>query len=193
MAGAQNLQFNNFTGGQASIFPLNAMPPKYSMRMQNCHITGRGSIGKVPGYEKVNANSINLPLTNGFEFRKSDGTTIMLAAGSGNIYKHEANGSLTAIKQGLGPGANVSFTSINDICIMANGVDAPMKYDGAAVSALGGTPPAKGSIPHVHKGRVWLLDKDAMMAYYSALDAPEDWTTAQNAGYIDFKFMVTSS
>lgn len=47
------------------------------------------------------------------------------------------------------------------------------------------------SAPHVHKGRMWLIDSNnKMTTYYSALDNPHDLTTADNAGYIDFTLVM---
>ncbi len=186
---ANIVRISDFTGGEASIFPLTRMPAKYSTLLQNCYIAENGKITSVPGYQKVNTNSCGMQLTSGFEFRKSDGSIIILAAGGGNIYKVDG-AALTVIKNGLAA-AKVSFASINDTCIMSNGVDAPMKYDGVNVTGLGGTPPATAFKAHVYKGRVWMIEKThKLLATYSALDAPEDYTSANNAGYIDFNFVL---
>lgn len=137
------------------------------------------------GYAKVNATSCGVALTSGHEFRKTDGTVIILAAGGGSIFKL-TSGELSAIKTGLDVNAKVYFASMNNLCIMCNGVDAPLKYDGTTVSALGGTPPATAFKPHVHKGRVWFIERNnKMLASHSALNNPE----AQE-GFIDFKYVL---
>lgn len=182
--------WGDLTGGEAHIYPISAMPPKYSTLLQNFHITEKGGIGKIPGYTKVNSTTVSSELTYGYEFRKSNGTVITLVAGGGKIYKVDG-GSLTAIKTGLDTSAIVDFAQMNDICIMVNGVDAPMKYDGTTVSALGGSPPATAYKVHVHKRRVWMLEKaDRVKATHSALNNPEDYTTGGDAGYIDFAFVI---
>lgn len=186
------LRLNNFTGGEAAIFPVGAMPPKFSMKMQNCHISPRGGIINLPGYAKVNTTPLSgVMLQSGSEFRKSDGSVQLLCAGGGNIYKVDGN-SLTAIKTGLDASAKVSLgAAMNDIKIMCNGVNPMMKYDGTTVSNLGGTPPATGFKAHIHKGRVWIIERaNKLLATYSALNNPEDYTTANNAGYFDFRFVI---
>ncbi len=72
---------------------------------------------------------------------------------------------------------------------MCNGVDAVMKYDGTTVSALGGSPPAGAHKVHVHKGRVWLLEKDKMKASFSSLNTPEEWSGG-SSGSIEFKYIL---
>ena len=185
------IRLADFTGGEASIFPVSRMPSKYSTLLQNCHLSEHASIEKIPGYVKVNAASSGITFSNGYQFRKSDGTEFILVSGGGSIFKVVGD-TLVAIKTGLNTSARVSYATMNDLCIMVNGVDAPMKFDGTTVSALGGTPPATAFKVHVHKGRVWMLEKtDRLLASHSALNNPEDYTTASNAGYIDFKFVLT--
>lgn len=179
----------DFSGGEA-IFPVGLMPSKYSVKMQNCHVSERGGVMKIPGYAKVNTVAAPTTLSSGFRYKKSDGTVFDLVAGGGSIYKKNGT-ALTAIKTGLDASAKVSFTQMNDICIMVNGVDAPMKFDGTTVSNLGGTPPATAFRAHVHKGRVWMPERtNKLLATHSALNNPEDYTTATNAGYIDFKYVL---
>src|SRR4030066_320437 len=102
--------------GEASIFPMSAMPPRYALKMQNVYISENGGV---------------------------------------------------------------------------KGVDAPMKNDMSAVANLGGSPPATAFKAHVHKGRVWMIERlNKLLATYSALNNPEDYTTANNAGYMDFKFLL---
>ncbi len=189
MGEASPHRIRDVSGGEAFIYPYTAMPAKYSLLLQNCHISDHGSIVKIPGYAKVNADAVEEALSTGFEFKKSNGTTQILAAGGGKIFKVDGT-SLTAIKTGLDTGANVSFAMMNDICLMGNGVNTPMKHDGTTVSALGGTPPATAFKFHVHKNRVWVLERsNKLLATHSALNDPEDYTGA-GSGYIDFKFVL---
>jgi len=185
------MRIGNLTGGEAATFSPAAMPVKYSMLLQNCHVSQRGGIAKIPGYQKVNSTDVGVVLQSGYEFRKTDGTTEILVAGGGNIYKVDTGNELTAIKTGLDATAKVRFATMNDICIICNGVDPPMKYDGTTVSTLGGSPPATAFKAHVHKGRVWMIERtNRMLATHSALNNPEDYTTSGDAGYIDFKYVL---
>lgn len=188
---ARPIRISDFTGGEASIFPITRMPPKYSELFQNCHVSERGTVAKIPGYIKVNTTAVAQSLTSGFEFRKTDGTIIILVAGGGKIYKKLITGELSEVHTGLDVNAKVYFIAMNNLCIICNGVNAPLKYDGTTVSALGGTPPSTSYKPHVHKGRVWMLERtNKMLASHSALNNPEDYTTVNDAGYIDFKYVL---
>src|SRR4030065_270914 len=179
--------------GEASIFPMSAMPPRYALKMQNVYISENGGVKNVPGYAKINTSSAGAQLLSGFEFKKTDGSAQILTAGGGNIYKLDTGNVLTAIKTGLNTDAEARFTVMNNLCIMVNGVDAPMKNDMSAVANLGGSPPATAFKAHVHKGRVWMIERlNKLLATYSALNNPEDYTTANNAGYMDFKFLSQS-
>ena len=190
MAKVIPLSIMDVSGGEASSFPAGNMPPKYATILQNWYPGINGLISKIPGYVAINAAAAAEAFNNSFEYIKSDGTTQKLVAGGGKIYTSSGT-SLTAIKTGLDVSAKVRFAQINDIVLMGNGVNPPMKYDGSSVSTLGGTPPDTGFKPHVHKNRVWWLDKtDKMVAYHSALNAPEDYTTEGSAGYLDFKYVL---
>lgn len=183
---------NNFSGGENYLYPALSMPPKFSTKMQNCHISPRGGIAKIPGFVKVNAVPVAEALTSGFEYLKSTGTSKKLVSGGGKIYTIANDGTTAEIKSGLDPLAINWFSQFADLTIIMNGVNAPMKYDGVNVAALGGQKP--GTIlkkSHAHKGRLWAVDAtDKMTAFHSALNNPDDWTTADNAGYIDFRYVL---
>jgi hypothetical protein len=183
---------SGFSGGENYLFPSLTMPPKFSARMMNCHVSPRGGVAKIPGYVKVNAVAVAETLSSGCEFRTSSGTIKLLVAGQGSIYTLGGDNELDSIKTGLDATVPIWFAQFADLAIIMNGVDVPMKYDGANVAALGGQ--KENTLlkkPHVHKGRVWAIDAtDKMSAFHSALNDPEDWTTAENAGYIDFRFVL---
>lgn len=186
------IQLQFLTGGEASIYPIFAMPAKYSMLMQNCHISSRGGVEKIPGYAKLNANTCGVNLTNGFEFRKTAGTRIILCSGGGKIFKlNESTGALTEVKGSLSSTSRVRYAAMNDLCIAVNGVDAPLKSsDGTTWATLGGSPPSTAFKAHVHKGRVWFLERtNKMLATCTSLNNPEE-STGGTSGYIDFKYVL---
>ena len=59
-------RLNNFSGGENQLYPSVAMPSKFSARLQNCHISDRGGIAKIPGYEKVNTAAVAETISTGF-------------------------------------------------------------------------------------------------------------------------------
>lgn len=189
-ARGQPLEIVDFSGGEASVFPVTKMPPRYSLLLQNAYITERGGVGKIPGYTKVNTASCGVSLKSGYEFVLSNGTTQKLVAGGGKIFR-VAGDVLTEIYTGLDTDATVRFSTIKDLCIMTNGVNAHLKYDGTTVSVLGGSWPSTVFKTHVHKARLWAIERaNRMMATHSVLNNPEDCTTSGDAGYIDFRYVL---
>jgi|TARA_Y100000310_G_scaffold273647_1_gene289224 hypothetical protein len=52
-------------------------------------------------------------------------------------------------------------------------------------------PPKTSFFPHVHQNRMWWLERaNTMKVTYSKLDTPDDYETASDAGYMDFKFIL---
>lgn len=141
LALAQPLRFGQFSGGESAIFPPTMMKPQYALLLENVYITDAGGVGKIPGYVRQNAESCGVSLTSGYEFKQVNGTTTILVAGGGSIFRWTGT-TLTPIKTGLDPDAVVRFNTFKDLCIMTNGVEADgvLKYDGTTVSALGVTP-----------------------------------------------------
>jgi hypothetical protein len=185
------LQVKDFSGGETSLYPYMTMPPKYAVKLQNCHVSETGGLAKIEGYSRLNINRLDQTIKTGFEFKQNNGTTTILAAGGGKVFTLNGN-TLNDLKTGLNTTAKVWFAQMHNTVLFGNGVDAPMKYDGTTVSNVGGLPTGTMFIkPHVHAGRVWWTDGvNRMMAYCSALQATDDYTTAQNAGYIDFNFVL---
>lgn len=126
-------------------------------------------------------------ITGGVEFVRSNGTrTVVFGADDGAVYKYNGNGTSTAIITGLTTGTKWYFATYNDKLIFCNRADAPRKWDGTTVSLLGGSPPAKGGPVAVHGNRVHFLDGTTKSRWtWSALNAEEDYTTANNAGFAD--------
>ncbi len=184
---------SDFTGGEASKFPLLGMPPKFSLKMQNCHLSPRGAPAKINGDRKVNnVAETGIIFKNGFKFVKTDGTVYYLVAGGGKIFRMDPSANtLTVIHSGLNATAKVRFSTINDICIMTNGVDVPLKTaDAATVSVLGGTPPATSFKTIVHGGHVWHIERNnRLLATASDLNSPEVYAGG-TAGVLDFKFIL---
>lgn len=187
----RQIRLADFSGGESAMFPAFHMPTRYSELLQNMHISERGTIKKIPGYHAINSQPVSEALQTGFEYRIASGTTQLLAAGGGGLFI--VGTTLTQIQSNMNTHARVFFTQMNDLCLMANGIsaDGPKKWDGTILSNLGGTPPATAFKMHAHRGRVWAIERqNKMMASHSALNNPEDWTTANNAGYIDFRYVL---
>ena len=180
------IRLSDFTGGEAAIFPTLSTPPKYSMLLQNCHISEHGGIARIPGYTRVNSASCGVELRNGHEFVKTDGTKVILVAGGGKIFK-VVGGALTEVKTGLNVAEKVRFMTMKNTVFAFNGVDAPIKSaDGTTWVAAGAGIPATTFMGLVHKGRAWYISRaNKLLANHSAINDPE---TAE--GYIDFQYVL---
>lgn len=182
-AGTSYLTIGDFTGGEAFIYPLTAMPAKCSLLMQNCFVSERGSLCRVPGYVRINSNQLSNPIVSGFHFLKKDGTSQYLVASGGKLYKLY-QGEFVEIYSGLSTSSKVRFSNFGDNCIITDGVNTPLKYDGSNFTQL---TDYSGTCfkSHVHKGRLWFIDSaDTMIAYHSELMSPA------KEGYIDFKYVL---
>lgn len=87
---------------------------------------------------------------------------------------------------GLSVSAAASFTNFQGNLaginlIMANGVDAPRRYDGSTAQVLAGAP-ATGNFVEQHDNRCYMAVGNIVK--YSGLRKPEDWVTAKEAGEI---------
>lgn len=178
---------SDFTGGETAIHsPF--MNPKYSLKLQNMHLGRNASIRQIPGYSVTNpaVPIAGVVTKNGHHFVKADGTSVILAAGGGKIFKQ--NGAQwTEVKTGLDANAKIRFCTAGNLCIATNGVDAPLKSsDGTTWGALGGTPPATAFKCVQHKGRLWFIERtNKMLASHTGLNTPE---VAE--GYIDFQYVL---
>lgn len=182
------LSLSDLTGGEASIYPISKWPIKYSELLQNCWVNDRNNIAKVPGYSKTNSTTVSTVLDSGHEFLKTDGTSILLASGEGKIFKFDVGAGEfgAAVKSGLSA-TPINYTTFSDNCIVCNGVDAPLKTtDGSTYVSLGAGFPVTAFKAHVHKGRVWFLERtNKMRASFTALN---DISTIQ--GYYDFQYIL---
>lgn len=104
----------------------------------------QGALASRPGYSSLTTASIGSATawTGFYQFRKSSKVDYYLGGTSdGKIYQYVSNG-YTQLYTGLTTGVNVrwSFDKLNDICVMVNGNEAPLKWTGTGSAAsLGGT------------------------------------------------------
>jgi len=83
---------------------------------------------------------------------------------------------------GMTAGAEYTFTTLKDILVIANGIDAPRKWDGTTVSLLGGTPPVLDCVV-THQNRVWGVEAGTSRVRFSDILDPETWGALN---FIDF-------
>lgn len=177
------LGFNQFEHSQF-------LAPGETQSAQNMDI-GDGNLSVCKGFSR----HISMPIGSGiktlmvFYKNNTDGTvtSYLLASTSDTLYYWNGT-SWVVVKTGLTSGY---FEYINyqknmtDLIIMTNGSEAVLKWDGATISNLAGTPPKFTSIS-LHYERVWgtgIKDNPNQVAYSASLN-PENWTQSINSGGI---------
>lgn len=183
----------------AQIFPLGApvrgiddtsslanMDPLYAIDMMNL-FPEAGSLRVRHGYqlhaENMTANGKTI-----MTFNAPGGTTEIFCATDDGIYDVTSETSAPSIVHALTDGY-VSWTMFSNIAghwlIGCNGVDAPFIYDGTTWDSFVNdpAPSAPGEIltgtvlvedliaVHVHKNRLWFIEKDTLSAWYLNLNA----------------------
>lgn len=97
----------------------------------------------------------------------------------------DGEASVTSILSGMTVGAEYTFTTLKDILIIANGKDAPRRWDAvdASPTLLGGSPPVLDSVV-THQNRVWGIDgNNKSRVRFSDIYDPETWSALN---FIDF-------
>ncbi len=191
---------DDFTKGEASIFPIFRFKRGFSVKLENCHISKKGGISKNPGYTKVNTVAVaDSTFMSGVEYRRTNGTVERIVVGGGKVYK-EVSGVMTALQTIAGADftcnstAVADYAQLNDILVMCNGVDAPWYYDGTNCDSYTNhgslnPPPATTDRVHSHGGHIHFLSKDEMTDVLSDLNDGTE-TTGTGAGTIEFKLIL---
>lgn len=118
-----------------------------------------------------------------------DGTSKILAKEGTAVYDITGGNWSTAITghPALGDADEVHFAMLRNLLVMVSeeaSPIAPQKWTGSGTFAnLSGSPPL-GKYICVHAGRLFIActASDPSRVYYSAINAPEDWSTTNDAG-----------
>lgn len=81
MARNSKIAVENLAGGELTSAPLLSTPPQYSRLLQNFYINSEGHIKKIPGWSSVSNELDNIRILTGVDFKKSDGTSVILVGG----------------------------------------------------------------------------------------------------------------
>jgi hypothetical protein len=192
------IQVDRFRGGETSRHGLHGMSPGMSHLLENCYNTENETVRKVPGYIHRYATN-NDYCQSAYEFIKLDGTVLRMAsyADSTTGYGwYDWNGTLHG---GGGVTWTVSdfppsYATMIDSCWMVTTeLSTLFRYSGIGSIAFY-TPTGFPTAPfklHVHKNRMWCLDKDnRLQAKFSALGDPLDWSTPSDAGFLDLQTVI---
>ena len=164
----------------------------YSLRrnqltlLENVDRNESGALTTRFGYAKLNTDVVvpaggDDTIRSIYEYRKTDGTNLVIINAGNSLYKF-VSPNFTLIGTVTTADKRFSWTSMNNLLIGCNGVDDPIKYDGTTLAALGGTPPTGPSVVAYYREHIFFA-KDLTL-HYSAINAPEDYTTVGDAGSV---------
>jgi hypothetical protein len=195
-------QITQFSVSAPGFFGLNTadspvdLSPNFALTATNCVIDKSGRIASRKGWKKVNS-SLNTDLGSGDvecigELIENDGTTTVLCAGNGYLFKLSGS-SLTTLTYGGGGAAptisadNWTFCQLSGVGIFwQRGYD-PLIYDPAVSTTtfrrLSEKASSSGTINQCHVaisayGRIWCADNgtDKQTVAFSDLLTPHIWT-----------------
>lgn len=164
MARNGKIAIENLAGGELTSAPLLSTPPQYSRLLQNFYINSEGHIKKVPGWSPVSQAVTGARLLTGIDFKKSDGSSLILAGGRTVSFAASkslaSNGITSRLVTFTGTGTNdlTTNTSFSGSGVavftieVAQGYAAPQydiwrwKKDSGAWNYFGGTDPLPATI-----------------------------------------------
>jgi len=139
---------------------------------------------KMHGYSRLGTTDMGGKVTGLADY--AEGTLMMASCADGKFYTY--NGTDWAVEGGARATGNDTDTDTRwsfamyygdttaaNLLVGANGIDAPVKFNGTDVTALGGSPPSTGKFPTAFAGRLWMAQGDTL--FYSATNDCEVWTT----------------
>ena len=174
---AKTYRLNNLSGGINSVSEINALASfdyngagvqAEAEDIENFIPLNRGGQSKTTGfslyYNTASANKI----TGLYRYIQSGGTSLFLYSQTTKVYKLVA-GTPTDIGATIDSGAYTHFETALDKCIICDGVNTPVTYDGASVASLGGTPPSGARQSLWYQNRLWIFSASSnpSLVYYS--------------------------
>jgi hypothetical protein len=189
----QIFSVSNATGGLNLRASERSLLPQEALDLMNVELTKNGGVLKCNGY--INANLVAIAgspkITGMYQYIKANGNKHLLITAGTGLYTLGNDGSLTQVFSGLADETPCFFATFNDVCIIVNGINHPMVFDGFTVTNLpnwasietGGYP----SLVEVWKNRLWLSGNPVKpyRLYWSEPGNPGGWNTANGAGTVD--------
>jgi hypothetical protein len=197
----QTFQFFENTGGMNLRFNDLTLASGEAEEITNLHATTQGSWSSSNvGYIHLNSTALASGATVNalYDYTTLGGTTYLMAVAGDTLYTFEPSlGTSTALTSSLTADQHMNFVTFKGLLIGCNGVDSPIKWDGAnPVSSLDGWPPTIAgitpgtpAISEIFANRlVFSGDSDnPSMIYISELENAENFTPgigATSAGAI---------
>lgn len=168
-------------GGWDTESPLADMPPQNAIMLVNW-IPRAGYVEARRGFEQQ-VSGTSAPVESLVAWRGDASGDKLLACAGSDIYDVTTAGALGSALWGSATSArwdSVNFANdAGAFAIMANGADAPLRYDGAAVTALTITgssgpitlDPTDLRAPMVHKRRIWMIETGTLRTWFLPVNA----------------------
>lgn len=127
----------------------------------------RGGLSKAFGFSLYKNCGTGI-VTGMHRYLKSDGTSLFLVSHGNTLYKLVA-GTLTSVSTALQNNAYTDFTNATDLCVICDGTNTPLRFNGTTVSTLGGSPPSGAQQSIFYKNRLWMFSatSNPSLLYYS--------------------------
>lgn len=167
---------------------LFALQPDQCTVLNNLDTTFSGQAKTRPASIKLHSAAIVPGAGDGeirslFQLNQKNGNRFLLCNAGNGIYLFNW-GTLSWSLLGTVAVSNERFqwAQLADLAVGVSPSNAPVKYDGVNLLALGGHPPANGTAIINYRNRLYIA-KDLTL-YYTNSGSPETWTAA-DAGWID--------
>jgi len=176
----QILELKDFSGGLNIKSADFLVKDNQATERLNCHSDETGAVVKRNGRQYLNSAEIvaGKGIYGLYKFYKSPNLSYFLAGCNTDLYLWSGTAWGT-LSQTLTVNSRFDFATydVSNICLICNGVNAPMTYDGASVSAMGGSPPATMAAVIIHRNRAFAYTPNSSYLYCSALGNMESWDT----------------
>ncbi len=173
----QNWGIRDFTAGLIDGVDDNLLPDNASRNCQNFISRIVGKMKKRPGQARLNAVALGGFIQGLFPYYYGAAPTRRLvAAYNGSVgYYNAATDAFVEINAGLNASAPVFFEACVNYMVACNGINAPWKWDGTAVTALDNAP-ADAQFPVLHKEQLFVVPtSEPSTLYWSDFFQPEVW------------------
>lgn len=125
-----------------------------------------------------------------FPWTRNNGTQFIFANYGTTIYSMNVASGWTAVKNSVATDSIMQGAGLNDVAVLvASGIAPQVSTAGSTLADLGGTPPSLAKFVTVYSSKMWLAGdpNNASRVDFSASNDPEDYTTADNAGYVEIE------
>lgn len=158
---------------------------------KNVEIYKNRGVTRQNGNIKLYEHAAKSPVRGLFAYKDNDAELIFFNCENGNVYCYNATSNeLKTIYQGFSCVYEPTYTRFLTGVAISNGVEPPVYFDykiheTAVTCGTKGAngEPLKGLAMASYKSRLWLASGGTL--YFSALGRYNDWTTADDAGYIN--------